>query len=122
MSKLTKNVISFALISAFAVLAITPALADPFTVPTGTNLASAGLENTAISIINTILSLLGLIALVIILMGGFKWMTSGGSEEKIGEAKKLLGAGVVGVIIILAAFAIASFVVNETSTALDTAA
>ena len=119
MSKLTKNLISFAVIFAFAALIITPAFAGPFTVPTGTNLASGNLEDTAIRIINTVLGLLGLIALVIILMGGFKWMTSGGNEEKVGEAKKLLGAGVIGIIIILAAYAITSFVVTEMNNAMQ---
>ncbi len=119
MSKLTKNVISFAIIFAFAALVFTPALAQ-FSVPTGTGLADAELEDTAVNIIKTVLSLLGLIALVIILMGGFKWMTSGGNEEKVGEAKKLLGAGVVGIVIILAAYAITQFVVVQMQNALVT--
>jgi amino acid transporter len=118
MSKLTKNVISFAIIFVFAALVISPALAQ-FSVPQGTGLADADLEDTAVNIIKTVLSLLGLIALVIILMGGFKWMTSGGNEEKVGEAKKLLGAGVVGIVIILAAYAITEFVVVQMQTALN---
>ena len=40
------------------------------------------------SVINVLLSFLGIIAVVIILIGGFKWMTAGGNEEKTGEAKK----------------------------------
>ena len=121
MSKLTKNVISFVLIFVFALAIATPALAQ-FTVPGNTGLASADLEDTAVRIIKTILSLLGLIALVIILMGGFKWMTSGGNEEKVGEAKKLLGAGVVGIVIILAAYAITQFVVVQMQNALNSTA
>jgi amino acid transporter len=121
MSKLTKNVISFALIFVFALAIVVPiSVSAQFSVPTGTGLADADLEDTAVNIIKTVLSLLGLIALVIILMGGFKWMTSGGNEEKVGEAKKLLGAGVVGIIIILAAYAITEFVVVQMQTALIT--
>lgn len=63
-------------------------------------------------IINVALGFLGVIALVIILMGGFKWMTAAGNEDKTSEAKKLLGAGVIGLIIVLAAWAISSFVIN----------
>lgn len=70
------------------------------------------LQTTIARIINVALGLLGIVAVVIILIGGFKWMTSGGSEEKVGEAKKLLMAGVIGLIIILAAYAIATFVIN----------
>jgi hypothetical protein len=121
MSKLTKNIISFVLIFVFAVSAVgvfaqtgntPPDSGDGITVPTVPNLAEGDLEGTAVNLINTLLGLLGLIALVMILIGGFKWMTSGGNEEKVGEAKKLLGAGVVGLIIILAAYAIATYVVG----------
>jgi hypothetical protein len=40
-------------------------------------------------------------------------MTAMGSEDKIGEAKKLMGAGVVGIIIILSAWGIAKFVLEK---------
>ena len=64
-------------------------------------------------IINVVLTLLGIIAVIIVLLGGFKWMTAGGNEEKVSEAKKLLGAGVIVLVIILAAWGITSFVLNE---------
>ncbi|MDO8592206.1 MAG: hypothetical protein Q7R92_00365, partial [bacterium] len=38
-------------------------------------------------VINVILGFLGIIAVVIILLGGFKWMTAGGGEDKVAEAK-----------------------------------
>ena len=52
-------------------------------------------------------------AVVIILIGGFEWMTAGGSEDKIATAKKRMGAGVVGLVIIFLAYAIASFVITQ---------
>ena len=64
-------------------------------------------------LINVILTLLGIIAVGIVLLGGFKWMTAGGNEDKVGEAKKLLGSGVIGLVIILAAWGIARFVLNS---------
>ncbi len=64
-------------------------------------------------IINTLMLFLGIIAVVIILLGGFKWMTAAGNEDKVGEAKKLMGAGVIGLVIILASWGIASFVLNS---------
>ncbi len=63
-------------------------------------------------IINVLLTLLGIVAVVIVLLGGFKWMTAGGNEDKVGEAKKILGAGIIGLVIILAAWGIAAFVLN----------
>ena len=71
----------------------------------------------AASVINVALGFLGIIAVGLILYAGFKWMTAGGSEDKITEARKLLVAGVIGLIIILAAFAIANFVLTQLSAA-----
>ncbi|MBU0646451.1 pilin [Patescibacteria group bacterium] len=76
-------------------------------------LGSANLTDTIASIIRTILGFLGIIAVVIILFGGFKWMTSGGAEEKVKDAKKLIISGIIGLVIVLSAFAIASFVITN---------
>ena len=78
-----------------------------------TNLGQRDLKDSIAQIINVILGFLGVIAVLIILLGGFKWMTSQGSSDKVDEAKKLIGAGIVGLIIILAAYAIARFVLEE---------
>ena len=79
----------------------------------GVNLGDRDLKSTIAQIINVVLGFLGVIAVLIILLGGFRWMTSQGSSEKVDEAKKLIGAGIVGLIIILAAYAIARFVLTE---------
>ncbi len=76
-----------------------------------------GLINTVTSIINVALGLLGIVAVVIILVAGFKWMTAGGNEEQVAEAKKRISQGVIGLAIILASYAIANFVISELSTA-----
>jgi len=65
------------------------------------------------------LGFLGLIAVGIILVGGFKWMTSGGNEEKIKEAQKLLSAGVVGLIIVLASWGLATWLIQNISTTIQ---
>ena len=80
---------------------------------TNTGLGTRGLKSTIAQLLNVVLSFLGIIAVLIILLGGFKWMTSQGSSDKVDEAKKLIGAGVVGLIIILAAYAIVRFVLTE---------
>jgi TRAP-type C4-dicarboxylate transport system permease small subunit len=56
---------------------------------------------------------LGIIAVGIILFAGFKWMTAGGSEEKTSEATKLMTSGVIGLIIILSAWGIAYFILEN---------
>lgn len=64
------------------------------------------------NVINLVLGLLGLIAVIIILIGGFKWMTAGGNEDKVSEAKKMITQGLIGLVIILAAWGIASWVIG----------
>tara|TARA_Y100000310_G_scaffold256224_1_gene263987 strand:+ start:572 stop:964 length:393 start_codon:yes stop_codon:yes gene_type:complete len=76
-------------------------------------LGSRDLRTTALDIVNILLGFLGVIAIIVILYGGFMWMTAGGNEDKVGEAKKMITAGIVGIIIVLAAFAIATFVINQ---------
>ena len=82
-----------------------------------TGLGGADIRTTIANLIRIIISFLGIIAVVIILIGGFKWMTAGGNEDKVGEAKKLIIAGIIGLVIILFAFAIATFVLNTLSEA-----
>jgi len=78
-----------------------------------TGLGDTDPRETAAKIINIAMTVLGLIAVVIILLGGFKWMTAGGSEDKVAESKKLLGQGVIGLLIILAAWGLATFVIGS---------
>ena len=76
-------------------------------------LGSQDIRTTIASIIKTMMGLLGIVAVVIILIGGFTWMTAGGNDEKIGEAKKWIFAGVIGLAIILSAYALTSFVITQ---------
>jgi heme/copper-type cytochrome/quinol oxidase subunit 2 len=67
------------------------------------------------NIVAYLMTFLGLIAIIVILLGGFKWMTAAGNEDKVAEAKKTIIAGCIGLIIILAAYAIVTFVINVTN-------
>jgi len=65
------------------------------------------------NIINVALGFLGVVFLVIILYAGFLWMTAGGEEEKVKKAKSLIFQGIIGLVIIVAAYAISSFVMGS---------
>ncbi len=82
-----------------------------------TGLASTDIRITIARILKVAMGLLGIIAVVIILVGGFTWMTAGGNEDKVGEAKKMIFSGIIGLAIILSAYAIANFVVSSLVTA-----
>jgi len=85
--------------------------------PNSTGLGTRDIKDTITQVLNVLLGFLGIIAVIIILLGGFKWMTAMGEEEKVGEAKKLISAGIVGLVVILAAYAIAKYVIETISTA-----
>jgi hypothetical protein len=77
------------------------------------HLGNKPLDDTIAGIINIALGFLGILTTLIILFGGFKWMTSYGSSDKIDEAKKLISAGVIGLVLVLVSYAIAQFVLNS---------
>lgn len=77
-----------------------------------TGLGSADVRSTISNVINVMLGLLGIVALVIVIAGGVIWMTSQGDTEKVERAKGLMGAGAIGLLIILSAYAITRFVIN----------
>ena len=84
-----------------------------------TGLGEKDPRSTAAMLLGVVLGFLGVIAVGLILYAGFKWMTAGGNEDKVTDAKKILIAGIIGLIIILAAFAIANFVLTQLIRATD---
>jgi len=65
------------------------------------------------NIINIVLGFLGIIAVVIVLAAGFQWMTAGGEEEKVKEAQQRLIQGAIGLVLIVAAWMIAYYVIDQ---------
>lgn len=65
------------------------------------------------SIINVALGFLGIVLLGYMLFAGYLWMTSGGETEKAEKAQTMIRNAVIGLIIIIAAFAISTFVLGS---------
>lgn len=78
-----------------------------------TGLGNADARITAATILRSALGLLGILTTCIILFAGFKWMTAGGNEDEVGTAKKMLTSAVIGLLIIMSAFAISTFVISS---------
>lgn len=96
---------------------------------TGEALALGGLDTTAKgagyvekdllkiggNAVNIILSFVGVLFLIMMIVGGFMWMTSSGNPgtpEKPGrtmKAQRLITAGVIGLVIVLSAYAITAW-------------
>lgn len=81
-------------------------------VGTGAELSTAELPTVIGTLINIFLGILGIIFLILVLYAGFLWMTAAGNETKVETAKTLLTQAVIGLILILASYAIAQFVVT----------
>jgi len=64
-------------------------------------------------IVQAVLQLVGVIFLVLIIYGGFRWMTASGQEKQLREAEKIITHSIVGLMIVIAAYAISTFVVAE---------
>ncbi len=76
-----------------------------------------GDENTALTMVGNVigvfLSLLGIIFMILIIYGGFKWMTARGAEEEVTAAKTIIRNAVIGLIIVMAAYAISFFITSQ---------
>jgi len=66
-------------------------------------------------IIRAILGLLGILTVSIMMYGGYLIMTSGGSEEKVAQGRRVLINATIGLVIILSSFIIVQFIINALS-------
>lgn len=67
--------------------------------------------------IGALISLLGIVFVVLMVYGGFVWMTAQGNDEKIKKAKGILTSAVVGLVLVFASYVIAQTVIGALVTA-----
>lgn len=68
------------------------------------------------SLINIVLSFLGVIFVILIIYGGFMWMTAGGKEQQVEDAMKVIIRATIGIAVIMLAYAVTWFVVSKLGT------
>jgi len=83
----------------------------------GINLGNADLTTIIARLINVGLSFLGIILVVMILIGGFQWMFSGGNDEKTAAARRTIISAIIGLLIILLANSIVIFILKSLGSA-----
>jgi hypothetical protein len=86
---------------------------------TGLSEGGGDLRVTIGNLIKQALGFLGVIAIIIVLIGGFKYMIAGGEVEKTKSARGWLISGIIGLAIILSAYAITSFILSRLQTATE---
>jgi hypothetical protein len=61
-------------------------------------------------LINTVLSILGVIFIFIIILAGYQWMTAQGNEQSVTKAKDSMTRAIIGLIIVISSYAIWTFI------------
>lgn len=64
-------------------------------------------------LIGAALSFLGVLFLALMVYGGYLWMTARGNEDQVKKAREIIIAAVTGLAIVLAAYAVTTFVMNS---------
>jgi len=68
------------------------------------------LPNAIGTVVGAGLAFIGVLFFLLIIYGGLLWMTARGNEADVEKAKNLIQAAVVGLIIVLGAYAITSYI------------
>ncbi len=62
------------------------------------------------TVIRAALTLVGLIFLILMVYAGYLWMTARGAEDQVTKAKNIIVGSLIGLVIVLSAYAITIFV------------
>ncbi len=69
------------------------------------------------NLINVVLSVMGIVFVILIVYAGILYMQAGSDPKNAEKAKSLIINSIIGLIIIVAAYAIASFIITQITTA-----
>jgi hypothetical protein len=118
--KKLKPIISFFILLVVFLAVATPVLAQYGLNETGVaaGLVQKGGEPPSITsiiatVINVLLGLVGVGFFVLLTYAGVIWLTAQGDAKKVDEAKTTMKNAVIGLIVVLAAYAISTFVVSQ---------
>jgi len=90
--------------SSAAAVTLDPSIAQ------GIGLSDRPLEEIIVTSIQWLLGFLGLVAVIMIIVGGIRWTTAAGNEERVESAQSIIRSAVIGLVIIIAAWSIIFFV------------
>ncbi len=74
------------------------------------------LRGIILTIVNFFLTFLGLLTVVMVIYGGFLYVSAAGNEDNVGKAKKILLYSVIGIVIIVASFAFVNTILQVGTT------
>ena len=91
------------------------ASAETLCSPTGTNfspLCNPDIGKIIVGLINLVFILSVVVALLYLIWGGFKWLTSGGDKTAVQGAREHIVAAIVGLVIIFMSYFILNFIIR----------
>ena len=89
----------------FALVPVVHAADIPTDVPT-----LSGLESVFGNVVSAVLALAAIVLFVMLVMGGFQYITSGGDPQKVEQAKKTLTYAILGVVFVALSYLILTFI------------
>jgi len=78
----------------------------------GVNNASGNLAKIIEFIFNFVIAIAGAIFVIMLLIGGITYLVGAGNEEQIGKGKKMMIDAIIGIFIVLASWAIGTYILN----------
>ena len=75
--------------------------------------AEADFTGKLTEVLNWIFGIIGIVAVIMIILGGFTLMTSSGDPGKVKKGKDTILYGVIGLVVALLAVVIVNFVINK---------
>lgn len=115
MKKLLAPILGLLAVMAFADPALAQFINPATDVPGNLTNATGGsgsFKQVLITIVNFALGFLGIIAVVMIIYGGYMYVISGGDEGQAGKGKQIIIYAIIGIVIILLSFAIVNTVLG----------
>jgi len=127
MKHITSSLVRYTpLIAVFAVIVfnvffVAPSFAADLTIQGGANSAQGSDQQSDLfgstgvfkTITNTLLFILGAISVIMIIVGGLRYVVSGGDSSAVNAAKNTILYAIVGVIVAILAYAIINFVIGS---------
>lgn len=119
MKKFVKIILPILLIAGFVTLLVMPEV-SAMTLREGAEAARCdgcpadlfGDTGAFKKVTNTILYIVGIIAVIMLIIGGIKYVVSGGDSKKVTDAKNTILYAIIGLIIAFLAYAIVNFVIS----------
>jgi hypothetical protein len=100
------------MLSAGTVLAANPDAQEGINAAQG-NLETTSLTDSIAGITNLMITIIGIVSVIMLIIGGFRYVLSGGDQKGTTAAKDTILYAIIGVVVALLSYSIMNFVINQ---------